>query len=84
MGAIDEEEWEREGLFTTVDELCNIKVGGCSLNETLRPSAKPLVFLLHLVYQTTLCLMLWLQWGFVLEPTDFLVCVVRGLRVMVV
>jgi hypothetical protein len=42
MGALDEEEWDREGLFHTVDELCKIKTGE---RQLLDPSL-PLVFFL--------------------------------------
>jgi hypothetical protein len=42
-GAINEVEWEQEGLINSVDELCNIKVGGFTLNDTLRPFVNLLV-----------------------------------------
>jgi hypothetical protein len=43
MGATDEEEWEREGLFSIVDELCMSKGGGCKLNDLTIPSVKALL-----------------------------------------
>ena len=42
MGASDEEDWERECLFNTVDELCNLKKGGYHLSEPLIPSLNTL------------------------------------------
>jgi hypothetical protein len=35
MGAANEEEWERVGLFSTVDKLCMNTSGGGNLNEPL-------------------------------------------------
>jgi hypothetical protein len=35
MGATNEELWEREGLFSLVDELCKSKHSGCHLNECI-------------------------------------------------
>jgi hypothetical protein len=42
MGIADKEEWEREGLFNTVDALCNTKGGGCNLNDSTFPIVKAL------------------------------------------
>jgi hypothetical protein len=33
MGATDEELWEREGLYSSVDELCRSKCSGCINKE---------------------------------------------------
>jgi hypothetical protein len=35
MGAADEELWEKEGLFSSVDEMCRFNVGSCHLNVSL-------------------------------------------------
>jgi hypothetical protein len=70
MGAIDEEEWEREGLFTTVDELCKLKAGGCSLNDPSLPSCKdftPLSF--PLFTKGPSVERIWMQSGYVTEPS---------------
>jgi hypothetical protein len=37
MGTLDEEEWDQEDLFKTVDELCHLNKGGGVLNAILRP-----------------------------------------------
>jgi hypothetical protein len=42
LGASDEEDWDREGLFKTVDELCGIKVGHRHLVNHLTPLEKTL------------------------------------------
>jgi hypothetical protein len=39
-GSSDEEGWDKEGLFKTVDELCKLKKGGFQLQELLTPSNK--------------------------------------------
>jgi hypothetical protein len=38
MGAADEAVWEWEGLFTSVDELCKLKGGGCDHYDHSIPS----------------------------------------------
>jgi hypothetical protein len=42
MGTLDEEEWDQEDLFKTVDELCHLNKGGGALNKILRPPVNPL------------------------------------------
>jgi hypothetical protein len=54
LGASDEEEWDREGLFKTVDELCEIKAGQRHLVDPLLPLDKTLPKLSSRVFQRKL------------------------------
>jgi hypothetical protein len=42
LGASDEEDWDWEGLFKTVDELCELKAGQRPLINPLIPLEKML------------------------------------------
>jgi len=35
MGATNEELWEKEGIFSSVDEMCRFDAGSCHLNVSL-------------------------------------------------